>query len=266
MLQFGLRLGQPRQLVTTTPRPIALLRRLLADPKVVVSRARTADNAAHLAPAFLDHVVGRYAGTRLGRQELDGDLIESRADALWSREVIEAGRVAAAPDLVRIAVAVDSPASSGPRADACGLVVAGIDEAGRGYVLADATLQGLKPADWAGRALALWRRWNADTLVVEINQGGEMVSAVLRQVDPAVPITSVHASRGKHLRAEPIALLYEQGRVHHVGAFPDLEDELCDFAATGLSSGRSPDRLDALVWALTHLMLQPRPEPRIRML
>jgi phage terminase large subunit-like protein len=266
MLQFGLRLGQPRQLVTTTPRPIALLRRFLADPKVVVSRARTADNAAHLAPAFLDHVVGRYAGTRLGRQELDGDLIEGRADALWSREVIEAGRVAAAPDLIRVAVAVDPPASSGPRADACGLVVAGIDEAGAGYVLADATLAGLKPADWAGRALALWRRWNADALVVETNQGGEMVSAVLRQVDPAVPITPVHASRGKHLRAEPIALLYEQGRVHHVGAFPDLEDELCDFAATGLSSGRSPDRLDALVWALTHLMLDRRAEPRIRIL
>lgn len=267
MLQFGLRLGRcPRELVTTTPRPIKLLKRFLADPAVVVSRARTADNEAHLAPAFLNNVVGRYAGTRLGRQELDGEMIESRPDALWSRTKIEAGRVAAPPDLVRIVVAVDPPASSGPRADACGLVVAGIDSGGTGYVLADATLSGLKPADWAGRAIALWRRWQADSLVVETNQGGEMVGAVLRQVDPTVPVTAVHATRGKVLRAEPVALLYEQNRVHHVGAFPDLEDELCDFAPAGLSSGRSPDRLDALVWALTHLMLERRIEPRIRML
>ena len=267
MLQFGLRLGRhPRQLVTTTPRPIPLLKRFLADPNVAVSRARTADNAENLAPAFLDVVVGRYAGTRIGRQELDGELIESRPDALWSREMIEAGRVHAAPDLARIVVAVDPPASSGPRADACGIVVAGIDTGGAGYVLADATLSGLKPADWAGRALAAWRRWQADALVVEVNQGGEMVSAVLREIDPAVPVKAVHASRGKFLRAEPVALLYEQGRIHHVGAFPELEDELCDFGPGGLSSGRSPDRLDALVWGLSHLMLEARAEPRIRML
>lgn len=267
MLQFGLRLGtHPRQVVTTTPRPIPLLKRLLAAPRTVVSRVRTSDNAHHLAPTFLDAVVGRYAGTRLGRQELDGELVEERADALWTRALLEAARVAAAPDLVRIVVAVDPPASSGPRADSCGIVAAGIDEAGIAYVLADATLRRAKPVDWAGRAIATYRRWHADALVAEANQGGEMVSAVLREIDPGVPVTPVHATRGKYLRAEPVAVLYEQARVRHVGAFPELEDELCDFGPGGLSSGRSPDRLDALVWAIADLLLRPRAEPRVRAL
>jgi phage terminase large subunit-like protein len=266
-LQFGLRLGlRPREVVTTTPRPIPLLRQLLADPRVAVSRSRTADNAGNLAPVFLDAVVGRYAGTRLGRQELDGEMIEQRSDALWSREGLEACRRDAAPGLVRIVVAVDPPASSGARADACGIVVAGVDEAGVGHVLADASLGAARPSDWSEKAIAAYRRWNADALVAEANQGGEMVRAVLAQVDPGVPITSVHATRGKYLRAEPVALLYDQGRVRHVGAFPELEDELCDFGSGGLSTGRSPDRLDALVWALTHLMLQPHAAPRVRML
>ena len=156
MLQFGLRLGaHPRQMVTTTPRPIPLLKRFLADPAVAVSRARTADNAAHLAPAFLEAVVGRYAGTRLGRQELDGDIIEDRPDALWSRDLMEASRADLAPPLVRIVVAVDPPASSSKRADACGIVAAGVDEGGTAYVLEDATASGLKPPEWAARAVAL---------------------------------------------------------------------------------------------------------------
>lgn len=266
-LQFGLRLGErPRQVVTTTPRPIPLLKRLLADPNVAVSRARTADNAANLAPAFLDTVVGRYAGTRIGRQELDGELLEDRPDALWTRDVIERGRVALAPPLVRVAVAVDPPASAGPRAASCGIVAAGVDAAGAGYVLADATLPAARPRDWALSAVALYRRLEADALVAETNQGGDMVSAVLREVDSTVPVTPVRATRGKYLRAEPVSLLYAQGRVRHVGAFPELEDEMCDFGPAGLSSGASPDRLDALVWALTHLMLSPRGEPRIRVL
>jgi phage terminase large subunit-like protein len=267
MLQFGLRLGRaPREIVTTTPRPIPLLKRFLADRRVLLSRSRTVDNMKNLAPAFLDAVVGRYAGSNLGRQELDGELIESRADALWSRGLLELCRVSAAPALMRIVVAVDPPASSGPRADACGIVAAGIGSDGLGYVLADMSAAGLKPAEWAARAVSAYRRWGADALVAEANQGGEMVAAVLREVDPGVPVTSVHATRGKFMRAEPVAVLYEQGRVRHVGAFPELEDEMADFAASGLSTGRSPDRLDALVWALTHLMLQPRAEPRIRML
>lgn len=266
MLQFGLRLGaRPRNCVTTTPRPVPLIRRLLADPRTVVSRARTHDNAAHLAPDFLDQVVGRYAGTRLGRQELDGELIADRDDALWNRAALEAGRVAAAPDLGRIVVAVDPPAASGARSDACGIVAAG-RAGGHAYVLADASLARATPQAWAGAALALYHRLQADALVVEVNQGGEMAAAVLGQCDPAVPVTRVHATRGKYLRAEPVSLLYARGLVHHVGAFPALEDELCDFGPDGLSGGASPDRLDALVWALTHLMLGPQAEPRIRRL
>jgi phage terminase large subunit-like protein len=266
MLQFGLRLGPaPREVVTTTPRPIPLLKKLLADPRVRVSRSRTIDNVANLAPAFLDTVVGRYAGTRLGRQELEGEMIEDREGALWSRDWIEGCRAEAAPPLLRIVVAVDPPASSGPRADACGIVVAGLDSGGVGYVLADASLDAARPTDWAEKAIAAWRRWCADALVAEANQGGEMVRAVLAQVDPGVPVTTVHATRGKYLRAEPVAVLYEQGRVRHVGAFPELEDEMADFSPGGLSSGRSPDRLDALVWALSHLMLGPS-EPRVRVL
>ena len=266
MLQFGLRLGaRPRNLVTTTPRPVPLIRRLLADPRTVVSRARTHDNAAHLAPDFLEAVVGRYAGTRLGRQELDGELIADRTDGLWERGAIEAARVAAAPDLARIVVAVDPPASSGRRSDACGIVAAG-SLGTQAYVLADASLARASPQAWAGAALALYHRLRADALVVEVNQGGEMAAAVLNQCDPAVPVTPVRATRGKYLRAEPVSLLYARGLVHHVGALPALEDELCDFGPDGLSGGGSPDRLDALVWALTHLILDGRREPRIRRL
>jgi phage terminase large subunit-like protein len=267
MLQFGLRLGErPREIVTTTPRPIPLIKRLLDDAGTVVSRARTADNARNLAPAFLEAVVGRYAGTRLGRQELDGDIVDDRPDALWTRERLEEGRVREAPPLARIVVAVDPPASSSKRADACGLVAAGRDEGGTAYVLADETGSGLKPTEWAAKAVALYRRLQADALVVEVNQGGEMALSVLREVDPSVPVTSVRATRGKYLRAEPVSVLYAQGRVHHVGTMPALEDELCDFGPGGLSSGRSPDRLDALVWALTELMLGSRAEPRVRAL
>lgn len=266
MLQFGLRLGsRPRSLVTTTPRPVPLIRRLLSDPLTVVTRARTSDNAEHLAPDFLSAVVGRYAGTRLGRQELDGELISDRPDALWAREAIEANRVAAAPDLSRIIVAVDPPASSGARSDSCGIVAAGRRDE-RAYVLADESLARAAPQAWAGAALALYHRLQADALVVEVNQGGEMATAVLAQCDPAVPVVPVRASRGKYLRAEPVSLLYARGLVHHVGAMPALEDEMCDFAADGLSGGGSPDRLDALVWALTSLMLDSRAEPRIRRL
>ncbi|WP_449411856.1 DNA-packaging protein [Methylobacterium komagatae] len=266
MLQFGLRLGaRPRSLVTTTPRPIPLIRRLLSDPRTVVTRARTHDNADNLAPDFLSAVVGRYAGTRLGRQELDGELIADRPDALWSREGIEASRVAAAPDLSRIVVAVDPPASSGARSDSCGIVAAG-RQGERAFVLADESLARATPTAWSAAALALYHRLQADALVVEVNQGGEMAEAVLAQCDPAVPVMPVRASRGKYLRAEPVSLLYARGLVHHVGALPVLEDEMCDFGPDGLSSGGSPDRLDALVWALTELMLGNRAEPRIRRL
>jgi phage terminase large subunit-like protein len=266
MLQFGLRLGaRPRQVVTTTPRPMALVKRLLAEDGTVVTRARTADNLL-LADAFMTSVVARYQGTRLGRQELDAELIDDRPDALWRRADLEAGRVAAAPPLRRIVVAVDPPASAGARSDACGIVAAGIDAAGTGYVLADATAERLSPARWAKRAVDLYHRLGADRIVAEANQGGDMVAAVIRQADESAPIETVHATRGKWLRAEPVAALYEQGKVHHVGTFPELEDEMCDYGLGGLSSDRSPDRLDALVWALTALMLKRRGKPRIRAL
>jgi phage terminase large subunit-like protein len=267
MLQFGLRLGpRPRQLITTTPRPIALLKRLIADPRVAVSRAPTQANAAHLSPRFLDEVLARYAGTRLGRQEIDGEIIEDRIDALWTRAALDAARTASAPELARIVVAVDPPASSREGADACGIVAAGRAEDGTIYVLEDATAGGLKPADWAGRAIALYRRLAADAIVAEVNQGGDMVKAVLRAVDPAVPLRTVHATRGKFLRAEPVAALYAQGRVRHLRTFAELEDEMCDFGVDGLSSGRSPDRLDALVWAVTELTAKAWTGPRIRVI
>ena len=272
MLQFGLRLGTlPRQTVTTTPRSTPLLKRLLADPKTALTRASTRDNRFNLAPAFLDAVVGRYAGTRLGRQELDGEMIEDREDALWSRAMIETARHRGpVPQLTRIVVAVDPPASSRRTSDACGIVAAGIAEDGIVYVLEDASLERATPAAWAARATALWRRLEADALVVETNQGGEMAEAVLREADPGVPVSSVRATRGKALRAEPVAHLYERGRVRHAGRFAELEDELCDFGpgpgGFGLSSGRSPDRMDALVWALTALALGPKAQPRVRRL
>ena len=268
MLQFGLRLGlRPRQLITTTPRPIALLKRLLADPRTAVTRAATQANASHLSPAFLDEVIGRYAGTRMGRQEIDGEIIEDRPEALWSRALIEAARVAKAPPLARIVVDIDPPASSRTGADACGIVAAGRAEDGTIYVLADATAGGLPPAGWAARAIALYRRLQADTLVADVNQGGDMVRAVIREVDPSAALKCVHATRGKYLRAEPIAAMYAQGRVKHVDPpLAELEDEMCDFGLSGLSSGGSPDRLDALVWAVTELARPVWQGPWIRVL
>lgn len=265
MLQFGLRLGlRPRQLVTTTPRPLPALKRLLADPNVAVTRLRTEDNTGNLAAGFVETLAARYGGTRLGRQELDGELVEDREDALWSRDMIEQAFTAEAGELRRIVVAVDPPASSRRTSDACGIVAAGLDAAGNVVVLADATLRAAKPQAWAGRAVELFHALGADCLVAEVNQGGDMVAAVIRTVDALAPVKPVRATRGKWLRAEPVAALYQQGRVRHAGRFPALEDEMCDFGPDGLSDGRSPDRLDALVWAVTELMPDRSGEPRIR--
>lgn len=267
MLQFGLRLGQnPRQVVTTTPRPVPILKRLLAESGVVVSRATTQDNAANLAPTFLKNIVSRYDGTRLGRQELLGELIEDRADALWQRSGLEDCRVRVVPTLVRIVVAVDPPATSGKNADACGIVVAGIAQGGMAFVLEDATVEHASPLRWASSAVAAYHRHRADRILAEVNQGGEMVASVLRQVERDVPLKLVHARRGKWLRAEPVAALYEQNRVRHVGAFSKLEDEMCLFGLDGLPGGGSPDRLDALVWALSDLCLGPASKPGLRQL
>ncbi|WP_149739847.1 terminase family protein [Rhizobium sp. RU20A] len=263
MLQFGLRLGAaPRVLVTTTPRAVPLLKALAADTETVKTHCRTAENEANLSPAFLKAMAARYGGTRLGRQELDGELIEDREDALWRREAIPRLRLAEAGPLSRIVVAVDPPAAAGA-ASCCGIVVAGLDGRGRAVVLADASVSGESPAGWANAVVRAYRRYDADRVIAEVNQGGDMVSAVLRGVAPTLPVATVRATRGKWLRAEPVAALYEQGRVVHAGTFSLLEDQMADFGADGLSSGRSPDRLDALVWAVTALLLETGGVPRV---
>ena len=268
MLQFCLRLGdRPRQAVTTTPRPIPLLKRLIADPATAISRARTEANAANLAPSFLSAVVGRYRGTRLGRQELDGELIEDRPDALWQRGALDAARLGKAPPLARIVVAVDPPVTSGARGRRLR------HRRGRAAPRMAAPScwptprrKGAAPLEWARTAVRLYESLDADCIVAEVNQGGELVAQMLRQVSPGVPVRMVRATRGKFLRAEPVAALYERGLVAHVGMWPELEDQMCDFGPAGLSNGASPDRLDALVWALTELMLNDRAEPRVRSL
>jgi phage terminase large subunit-like protein len=259
-LQLALRRGaRPVQAVTTTPRPTALIRRLMKSEGVELRRAATYANREHLSPVFFSEIARRYEGTRLGRQELMGELLEDVPGALWTYGGLEAARVSAAPALDRIVVAVDPPASCGADADACGIVVAG--RAGQSaYVLADLSIKGASPAEWARRAVAACDGFKADRIVVEVNQGGEMARAVIAQVDPGASVRAVHATRGKIVRAEPVAALYEQGRVRHVGQFPALEDEMASF--TG--AGPSPDRLDALVWALTDLMLRERSDPNVR--
>ena len=268
MLQFGLRLGvQPRQIVTTTPRPTALLKRLLAEPRTVTTHATTRANLANLAPGFLDTIVKRYEGSRLGRQELDGEMIEERADALWQREQLDRLRLDNAPgELARIVIAIDPPATSGKGADACGIIAAGLGADGACYVLRDSSLPEVSPTGWATKAIALYHRLKADCIIAEVNQGGEMVTTILAGIDADVPVRAVRANRGKYLRAEPVAALYEQGRIRHVGNLADLEDEMCDFGLDGLSSGKSPDRLDAMVWAITHLLLGEQSEPKVRSL
>ncbi len=253
-LQFGLRLGaRPRVLVTTTPKPSALLKSLIARSDFVVTRGATRDNAANLAPTFLATVEGLYAGTKIGRQELDGELIEDVEGALWSRALIESTRVARAdrPPLTRIVVAIDPAVSSGESADETGIIVAGLGEDRQGYILEDASGR-YAPTEWARKAVALYQRYGADRVVAEINQGGEMVETTVRMIDPNVSFKGVHASRGKITRAEPVSALFEQGRVHMLGTFPALEDQLTSYEP---GARKSPDRLDAMVWAITELMV-----------
>lgn len=256
-LQFGLRLGEhPRQIITTTPRPIPVVRRLIADPDTVVTRGRTFDNAANLAAPFLKQIEDRYGGTRLGRQELDGEVLDDIPGALWNREIIDTSRVSEAPDLSRVIVAVDPAATSGEDADETGIVGVGVaanaDGSTQGYILADRSIRGT-PEEWARKAVSLYRELQADRIVAEKNNGGEMVEACIRAVDRTVPITLVSASRGKVVRAEPVSALYEQGRIHHVGRFDRLEDQMCLFSQDMPRTEGSPDRVDALVWGLTSL-------------
>jgi len=264
-LEMGLRLGKaPRIVATTTPRPVSLLRRLLAMPGVAVTRGRTEDNRAWLPDAFLDAMRDTYGGTRLGRQELDGELIEEAAGALWPRALIERCRVREVPDVSRVVVAVDPPAGIG--GDACGIVAAALGADGNAYVLADASVTGAGPEGWARAVAQAAETHGADRVVAEANNGGAMVESVLRAAERHLPIRLVHASRGKAARAEPVAALYAAGRAFHVGAFPALEDEMAGLVAGGgyEGPGRSPDRADALVWAMSELMLGRRGRPGMR--
>ena len=262
-LQFALRLGDdPRVCVTTTPRNVGVLKKLLATPSTRTTHAPTEANAANLAASFLDEVRARYRGTRLGRQELDGVLLADAEGALWTSEGIEAGRVREVPALDRIVVGLDPATTAGAGSDECGIVVVGAQSNGppqnwRAVVLADCTVQGATPSGWARAAISAMEQYGADRLVAEVNQGGQMVVEVLRQVDPMVPVKSVHASRGKVARAEPVAALYEQGRVGHVAGLDALEDQMCRMTARGYEGSGSPDRVDALVWALHELMIEP---------
>ncbi|MBX9592510.1 MAG: terminase family protein [Hyphomonadaceae bacterium] len=264
-LQFALRLGRwPQCVVTTTPRAIPLLKKMLDDHATAVTRSRTADNATFLSPAFIAEMERRYGATLLGRQELEGEIVEERLTGLWKRSTIEQSRFSVRPELVRIVVAVDPPVTSTSGSDACGIIVAGLGIDRRAYVIGDRTVQGREPTVWAKAAVAAYHDYEADTIVVETNQGGDLLVQMFKSIDVRVPVKTVYASRGKFARAEPVSALYGEGRVAHVGTYPDLEHEMCDFAADNLAHGKSPDRLDALVWALTELMLaERRAEPKV---
>jgi len=249
MLMFGLRLGDdPRCVATTTPKPIRLVRQLAAEATTVLTRGSTYENRANLAPAFMEQIIARYEGTRLSRQEIMGEMLDDVPGALWQRAMFDERR--AAPDLIRVVVGVDPAASSGEESDETGIIVAGKGADGMYYVLEDRSCR-LSPDGWANRVIAAYDTHRADRVVAEVNNGGEMITQVLRTVRATLPITTVHASRGKATRAEPIAALYEQGKVWHTRPFDELEDQLCNWTP---DSGESPDRLDALVWTLTDLL------------
>ncbi len=263
MLQFALRLGDdPRQVVTTTPQNVVVLKEILACDGVVSTSAPTSANAINLAQSFLEKVTAQYGGTRQGRQELDGELLEDVEGALWRLSDLDGTRVETAPKLDRVVIAVDPPTTSGENADDCGIVVAGVVAQGlpqdwRAYVLADLTMSAVSPNAWAAAVAVAAQEFGADRVVAEVNQGGEMVETVLRQHSALLPYKGVRASRGKSARAEPVVALYEQGRIYHLGGLRELEDQMCQMSLAGFSGKGSPDRVDALVWALTDLMIDP---------
>lgn len=251
---LGLRLGNnPQAVVTTTPRPTPLIKQLARDPTTFVTKGSTYDNKANLAPAFIDQIITKYEGTRLGRQELNAEILEDNPNALWQQTRIDELRVKRAPEsLKRIVVGVDPAVSSNENSCETGIIVAALDFNDHGYVLDDASLQAT-PDGWAQRAVKAYKDSRCDRMIGEVNNGGDLIEAVIRNVDRNVSYKKVHASRGKAKRAEPIAALYEQGRIHHVGSFGKLEDQMCGFDPTNPDDDNSPDRMDALVWAFTEL-------------
>jgi phage terminase large subunit-like protein len=261
MAMFGLRLGvNPQVVVSTTPRPIGLIKDLVKSKTCVITRAQTYDNRANLAGAFLDQIIAKYEGTRLGRQELAGEILEEIEGALWNYAMLDKARIPGTgepPNLHRVVVAVDPSGCSGPddkRSDEIGIVVVGMDRNGVAYLLQDASGH-YSPDQWANMTIRMFDSWGANMIVAEKNFGGAMVDSTIRSVRKNAPVRLVTASRGKFQRAEPVAALYEQGKVRHFGAFSELEDQLCSFAANGYMGERSPDRADALIWGITELML-----------
>lgn len=256
---FGLRLGDnPQTIITTTPRPTKIIRELVKDPNTFVTRGSTYDNRANLAQAFFNEIIKKYEGTRLGRQELNAEILDDNPNALWQRDRIDELRVNTAPTLRRVVVGVDPSVSTGEDSCETGIVIAGIGEDGHGYVLNDKSLEAT-PDGWARKTVEAYHDNKADRIIGEANNGGDLIEAVIRTVDKTVAYKKVHASRGKAKRAEPIAALYEQGKVHHVGSFSKLEDQMCLYDPLD-DTGDSPDRMDALVWALTELMIKPHKE------
>lgn len=262
MLQFTMRSGEdPRVFVTTTPRPIPIIKEIKASKSSVVTTGTTMDNAANLSPQFLDEIVTKYAGTRLGRQELNAEILDDMPGALWTREMIDETRVDEAPEMARIVIAVDPSGTRGEadeEANDIGVVVVGLGMDGQGYVIADLTCN-LSPDGWARRVVDAYYAYEADRVIAETNFGGAMVESVIRSADPTVPFGEVRASRGKVQRAEPIAAMYEQGRVSHVGALTKLEDQMMMMTGAGFAGEGSPDRVDAAVWGLTDLMINTKP-------
>jgi len=254
-LLFGLRSGNnPRAVITTTPRPIPLIKELIGDPLCRTTRGSTRENEANLARQFLEAILKKYQGTRLGRQELEAEILDDAPGSLWKRERLERLREAKPPGFVRIVVAIDPSVSSDSAEAETGIVAAGLGTDGLGYVLADASLERPTPEQWGSESIATYRKLKADRIIGEANNGGDLVEANIRAVDKNVSFKKVHAARGKQARAEPISSLYEQGRIKHVGMFPLLEDQMCQWEP-GVSTW-SPNRVDALVWALTELMLE----------
>lgn len=253
MAMFGLRLGkQPRIVVTTTPRPLPLFKSLIQDETTHVTTGSTYENIANLAPVFVDQIIKRYEGTRLGAQELDAKILEDAEGALWNRETLEKYRVTKAPELTKIFVAVDPKAESSADSEA-GIIVVGLGVDKHGYLLDDNSINST-PEGWAKQAVSAYHRHKANAIVAEVNQGGDMVVTTIHSVEKGVPVNKVRATRGKYTRAEPVSSLYSQGRIHHVGMFGALEDQLCSW----VPGDKSPDRLDALVWGFTELMVSGR--------
>lgn len=259
-LQFTLRNGvSPQVLISTTPRPIKLLKSIIKNPGTVLTVASTLENASNLAPQFLTEIQRQYAGTRLGRQEIDAQMLDDDPGAMWSRELIDRARIQHEnlPQLKRVVVAIDPSTTSGENADETGIIAAGVDHRDHAYILADESGV-MAPNEWARKAIRLYDKFGADKIIGETNNGGDMIENTIRALAPNISYRGVHASRGKVLRAEPVAMLYERepGLVHHVGAFQKLEDQMCLFNVDyDRSKSGSPDRLDALVWALTELMI-----------